>query len=95
MNETLELPVDGGERKWKVVYTIVEKHGQPEKKFWVRVGSAFVNRDQSLNVRLDAMPTNGTLHIRDYDPDGRDARGELRPRREASVPYRANEGGLR
>ena len=42
--------------------------GDPTKKFWLRVGSAFVNRDQSLTVRLDATPCNGTLHIRDYEP---------------------------
>jgi hypothetical protein len=34
----------------------------------VRVGAAFVNRDGSLNVRLDAMPVNGELQIRDYQP---------------------------
>jgi hypothetical protein len=32
------------------------------------VGAAFVNRDGSLNVRLDAMPVNGELQIRDYQP---------------------------
>ena len=56
-----------GQRALKVVYTIVERPGV-EKKFWVRIGSAFVNRDQSLNVKLDASPTNGQLHIRDYEP---------------------------
>ena len=28
----------------------------------------FVNRDGSLNVRLDALPLNGQLHIRDEAP---------------------------
>jgi hypothetical protein len=64
---------EGQPRTWKAVYTIVERAGA-NKKFWVRIGTAFVNRDQSINVRLDASPTNGQLQIRDaepYDPSGR------------------------
>lgn len=33
-----------------------------------RVGIAFVNSDGSLNVKLEAIPINGELHIRDYVP---------------------------
>jgi hypothetical protein len=53
------------DNKVKIAYTVVrrEKDG---REFWVRVGAAFVNRDGSLHVRLDAMPVNGKLHIRDY-----------------------------
>ena len=47
---------------WKVVYAIVERG---PKKHWLRIGMAFVNRDGSLNVRLDAVPLTGQLHIRD------------------------------
>ena len=54
-----------GPKRWKAVYTIVERAG---KKFWIRIGTAWVNRDESLNVRLDAAPTNDQLHIRDADP---------------------------
>ncbi len=46
------------------VYTIVEREREG-KKIWVRIGSAFRNRDGSLNARLDAVPTNGQLHIRE------------------------------
>ena len=72
MND-MQLGGEGEGRKWKVVYTIVEAQGRntnPERKYWLRIGIAFVNRDGSLNVRLDAMPVNGTLHIRDQSPDG-------------------------
>jgi hypothetical protein len=55
------------ENKVKIAYTVVERN-KDGRKFWVRVGAAFVNRDGSLNVRLDAMPVNGELHIRDYQP---------------------------
>lgn len=68
MQEVQET-LDGEKRPYKVVYTIVERgSGVDRKTFWVRIGSAFVNRDQSLNVKLDAHPTNGALHIRDYVP---------------------------
>ena len=62
-----------GPSKIKLVYTIVERE-KDKKKFWVRVGVAFVNRDGSLNVRLDAMPVNGRLQIRDpQELDQRDS----------------------
>ena len=49
--------------KMLTVYTIIEKEGK-EKPFWVKVGACFANRDGSWNVVLDALPTNGRLHIR-------------------------------
>jgi hypothetical protein len=46
-----------------VVYTIVET---PEDRddFWQRVGSAWKNKDGSINVVLNALPVNGKLHLR-------------------------------
>ena len=55
------------DNKVKIAYTVVERE-KDGRQFWVRVGAAFVNRDGSLNVRLDAMPVNGKLQIRDYQP---------------------------
>jgi hypothetical protein len=54
-------------KKWKAVYTIVERDGE-RKPLWVRIGTAWPNRDSSMNVKLDATPCNGQLHIRDYEP---------------------------
>lgn len=56
--------MDHGSRAPLVVYTIVERE-RDGKKFWVRIGSAFRNRDGSLNAFLDAVPVNGTMHIRE------------------------------
>lgn len=53
--------------KVKIVYTVVDRETDG-RQFWVRVGAAFVNRDGSLSVRLDAVPVNGRLQIRDYQP---------------------------
>ena len=51
----------------KEVYTIVE-NPNGNKDFWIRVGVAFENKDGSLNVKLNCLPLNGTLHIRDPKP---------------------------
>ena len=53
--------------KMKAVFTIVESD-RLEKPIFRRIGTAFVNRDDSLNVYLDALPVSGKLHIRDVKP---------------------------
>lgn len=55
--------MDQEEKTPLIVYTIVERE-RDKRKFWVRIGSAHRNRDGSLSAWLDAVPTNGTLHIR-------------------------------
>jgi len=49
----------------KDVFTIV-KNG--EKDYWNKIGNAFVNRDGSLTVKLNALPINAQLHIRNPRP---------------------------
>ena len=39
--------------------------GKDGKSHWTRIGMAFVNKDGSLNVYLDALPLDGKLQIRD------------------------------
>lgn len=48
----------------KAVYTI-KSRGEGKKDFWLQIGVAFVNSDGSLNVKLDALPVDGAMHIRD------------------------------
>ena len=50
----------------KVVFTVVDR-GQG-KSFWTRVGVGFVNRDGSITLKLDAIPVNGTLQVREWEP---------------------------
>lgn len=56
-------------KPYKVVYTVITRG---EHRHWLRLGLAWPNADGSLTVRLDALPINGTLQIRDppqpYDP---------------------------
>jgi hypothetical protein len=73
--------------KYKVCYAITERN---DKTYWNRIGVAFINKDGSLNVKLDAFPIGGTLQIRDNEPrEEFDANGAMRPR-----PIRA-AGGAR
>ncbi len=44
------------------VFSIREGKGG---SIWVRAGSAFVNKDGSLNVLLDVLPLDGKLHERE------------------------------
>ena len=65
----------GGGRKPLVVYTIVERG---EKKYWVKIGAAFTNRDGSLTLCLDALPVGSNrLQVREQRvwDDARPANG--------------------
>jgi hypothetical protein len=66
--------------KMKTVYTVVNR-GEG-KSYWTRVGVGFVNQDGSWNLKLDAIPTNGTLQVREWEQfDKRE--GDLAPLRKA------------
>jgi hypothetical protein len=51
--------------KMKIAYVVTQRG---TNKYWTRVGVAFVNRDGSINVKLDAVPVSGEIHVRDYVP---------------------------
>lgn len=73
-------------KMYKVLSPIEKK---PGNTYWMRVGSAFTNKDESINLYIDAMPApNGKsyqfqireldaedLRRRDAARDGRDGRG--------------------
>ena len=63
--------------KMKIAYVITSRNG---KNFWNRVGVAFVNRDGSMNVKLEAIPVNGEIQIRDYVPRDDVSGTSLQPR---------------
>ena len=43
------------------VFTPIQHNGTT---FWLRLGSAYRNKDGSINVYLDGLPTNGKLQLR-------------------------------
>jgi hypothetical protein len=49
----------------KAVFTVVDRGAG--KSYWTRVGVGFVNRDGSITLKLDALPTNGTLQVREWE----------------------------
>ncbi len=66
------------------VFSIREGKGG---RVWVRAGSAFVNRDGSLNVLLDVLPLDGKLHVREAGERER----QRRPRRRRNRSWRRSE----
>lgn len=71
----------------KVLCPVEGKNG---KTFWIRIGNAFINRDGSTNVYLNAYPTSGKLQIRPIDdrppgdgPDMLAANAQADPARES------------
>jgi hypothetical protein len=51
--------------KMKIAYVITQRG---TNKYWTRIGVAFVNKDGSMNVKLEAVPVNGEIHVRDFVP---------------------------
>ncbi|MDJ0766151.1 MAG: hypothetical protein QNJ97_24425 [Myxococcota bacterium] len=64
------------------VYTIVEKPGS-QRGYWLNIGLASDNRDGSISVKLDALPMNGLLNIREQE-SGKTHTG--RPSRDKQPP---------
>ena len=76
----------GGKRPL-AAYVIVERKGY-DKPFWNRIGSAFFNRDGSINVLLDSLPMHGKIQLREDTPkEERDGRGDSRRKPAASDPF--------
>ncbi len=51
---------------FKVLTAIEKRDGGT---FWMRVGSAFTNRDNSVNIYLDVMPKNFQFQLRELDEE--------------------------
>ena len=73
--------MNGSARKKVLCPLQNEKTG---KTYWMRLGSAYVNRDGSYNVYLDAYPANGRLQIRDLDDKDTQPRASAD---ESSLPF--------
>lgn len=60
------------------VYTVIEKPGR--RSMWLEIGVASENRDGTIGAKLDAVPTNGVIQLREEDvcPEEMRAREHLR-----------------
>ena len=54
-------------QRLKVLCPLERDKDGAKRTYWMRIGSAFTNRDGSFNVYLDALPTNNKLQIRELD----------------------------
>lgn len=52
-----------GDTNPKDAFQITE--GKDGKSRWTKIGMAFVNKDGSINVLLDAFPKDGKIQLRD------------------------------
>jgi len=50
-------------RSFKVISPVEKRDGG---KFWMRIGTAYVNKDDSINVYLDAFPKSFELQLREF-----------------------------
>ena len=55
----------------KEIFGIVQRDGQ-DKGYWTRIGTAFQNKDGSLNLRFDYLPTCRETTIQVRDPKEQD-----------------------
>jgi hypothetical protein len=82
--------MDDQPKNMKAVWTMVERTltgSGATKSYWTRVGVGFVNRDGSITLRLDALPINGTLQVREWEPYERRQEGnDLAPRPRPRAP---------
>ena len=77
------------QKNMKSVWTMVERTQSGTgvtKSYWTRVGVGFINRDGSITLKLDCLPINGTLQVREWEPydrrqdAGADPQARPRPR---------------
>ncbi len=66
-------------KMYKVISPVQGKNG--DTVYWMRIGSAFENKDDSLNVYLDAFPKTFQLQIREITDEDRRRSDELRASR--------------
>jgi hypothetical protein len=75
-------PATPGRKPW-AAYNIIERAGG--KRIWSRVGTAFKNRDGSMNIFLDSLPIGGKLQIREDDRETQRERGALAEQAQAEA----------
>lgn len=62
-------------RMFKILSPIEKKGGGTH---WMRLGTGYANKDQSVNIFLDALPLNHKLQLREMDEEDFRPRGGRR-----------------
>lgn len=65
------------------VWTVCPR-GEGKKDYWLRIGTAFENRDGSWSIVLDALPTNNKLIVREPREEQTQREGRASPPPRAS-----------
>jgi hypothetical protein len=61
-NTTNNFPQTKEKQRYKV-YAIIEKPGE-QKNFWLDIGLARTNKDDSITCKLDVLPISGVIQLR-------------------------------
>jgi hypothetical protein len=80
------------EERMKTVYAITER--KDGRSIFTRIGIGFVNRDDSITLKLDALPTSGTMQVRQYQRFDEDRRGGDHDRRAGEEGGRGARAGI-
>ncbi len=64
-------------RMFKVISPITRREGGGT--YWMRLGTAFTNKDDSINIYLDAVPRDLTFQLRELDEREMKPRVEVKP----------------
>ena len=54
----------------QLVAAIARGEGEERKTYWTRIGVAFTNKDGSMNLKFDFLPSDlagTTIQLRDFD----------------------------
>ena len=75
-------------KMWKVICPVEKKDGTGTH--WAKLGVAYGNKDESINLYLDSLPLNGKLQLREWSEE------ELRERdqRRGGNPSRSSPSNL-
>lgn len=77
-------------------YDVLVSRDNGDKRYFTKIGAAFVNQDGSIGVKLDALPLTGDLYLKvplpkDDQPANGGGGGGNQRRRRAGQPQRMQQ----
>lgn len=72
----------------KMFKVLCPMEGRNGNKWWMRLGTGFPNKDESINIYLDAVPTKPGFHLQLREVTEEDMKQSAE--RRAAFPPRAN-----